>query len=67
MFVHETISGDVMKTLGQELRLRLEGTVWRVLQDSKELIQERRAHAAKREQLLRRKDKMLREGLGDHR
>ena len=60
-----------MKTLGQKRRLRQEGDLteraWRVLQDSKELIQEKRAHAAMREQLLRRRDNMLREVMRDHR
>jgi hypothetical protein len=54
-----------MQTLAQERRLRREFELtkraWRVLQDSRELIKERRAQAVRREQLLRRKDRIARE------
>jgi DNA-directed RNA polymerase beta subunit len=55
-----------MKALKRQRRLRLEGDLIEralrvVLQDSRDLIQERLAQAAKREQLLIRKDKILHE------
>ena len=60
-----------MKTLERQRRLPMESDLteraWHVLQDSRELIQEMRTLAAKREQLLTRKDKIALEVLGDHR
>ena len=60
-----------MKTLERQRRLPMESDLteraWHVLQDSRELIQEMRALAARREQLLTRKDKIALEVLGDHR
>src|SRR5262245_19196652 len=63
VFIDETMSGSVMKPLGQSRQLRQETdlieTAWWVLQDSRELIQERQAHAAKLKQLIKRRDNIL--------
>ena len=61
-----------MKRLAKRPRRRLKVDLaeqaWRVLEESRELIQERRrAHAARIEQLLIRENKVARELLGDHR
>jgi hypothetical protein len=53
-----------MKTVQRQRRLPSQGDlmqrVWSVVRESRELIEERRAQAARREQLLRRKDKTAR-------
>jgi hypothetical protein len=61
-----------MKTLAKRPRLRLKVDLaeqaWRVLEESRQLIQERRrAHAARIEQLLIRENKIARELLGANR
>ena len=65
-----TIIDGGMKTLERQRRLPMESDLteraWHVLQDSRELIQEMRALAARREQLLTRKDKIALEVLGNH-
>ena len=59
-----------MKTVERQRRLRLADELMQrasgVLEDSRELIQERQAQAATREQLLRRRDEILREVPRDH-
>jgi hypothetical protein len=61
-----------MKTLAKRPRLRLKVDLaeqeWRVLEESRQLIQERwLAHAARIEQLLIRENKIARELLGANR
>ena len=60
-----------MKTPGQRQRLQLESDLveraWSVLEDSKALIQERQAQAAKLKDLLKRRDDIAFETLGDNR
>ena len=61
-----------MKELKQQRRLRiksdLEERAWWVLENSKELVREKRAHAARLEQLITRRENIARETqLGDHR